>query len=180
MKKSVFLIIILSLILTGCKNITNTPSAKVENFMEKYQNMDSSILNKLDSIITSRNDLTNEQKNKYKTLMEKQYQNLSYTIKDENIMGNNANVVIEVETYDYRNALNKSEEYFDSNKDKFKKDDGKVDLAKYWDYKIEEMTKVNDKIRNEIIFTLHKEKDNWILNDISDTDREKIHGLFRG
>ena len=53
MKKSVFLIIILSLILTGCKNITNTPSAKVENFMEKYQNMDSSILNKLDSIITS-------------------------------------------------------------------------------------------------------------------------------
>lgn len=179
MKKISLLLIITILIFTGCKNMSNTPTAKVENFMEKYQSMDNSVLNQLDSIVENRSDLTDEQKSKYKTLMEKQYQNLSYTIKKEKIDGDNASVVIEVETYDYRNALNKSEAYFDNNEKEFKKDDGSIDLKKYWDYKIEEMIKVDDRITNEIVFVLHKEKDEWKLNDISDMDREKIHGLYR-
>ncbi len=180
MKKTFLLLIVFIISLTGCKNVSNTPSAKVENFMEKYQSMDSSVLNQLDSVISNRNDLTDEQKSNYKTLMEKQYQNLSYTIKDEYIDGDNANVTIEVETYDYRNALNKSEQYFNNNEKEFRKEDGRIDLKKYWDYKIEEMTKVSDRVKNTIIFTLNKEKKKWILNDISDTDREKIYGLFRG
>ena len=48
------------------------------------------------------------------------------------------------------------------------------------DYKIEEMIKVNDRITNEIVFVLHKEKGKWILDNISDIDRQKIHGLYRG
>lgn len=180
MKKKVLIFIICIIALTGCKNVSNTPTAKVENFMEKYQSMDSSVLNQLDFVVSNRNDLTDEQKSDYKTLMEKQYQNLSYEIKNKNINDNNANVTVEVETYDYRNALNKSEAYFDSNEKKFKTGDGKLDLKKYWDYKIEEMTKVNDRIKNEIVFTLHKENKKWVLDEISDTDREKIHGLYRG
>ena len=178
--KKINLLLIFILILTGCKNVSNTPTAKVENFMEKYQNIDSSVLNQLDSILENRLDLTEEQKNKYKTLMEKQYQNLSYTIKDENIEDNNANVVVEVETYDYINALNKSEEFYHNNRKDFEKEDGTTDLEKYMDYKIEEMIKVNDRITNEIVFVLHKEKGKWILDNISDIDRQKIHGLYRG
>lgn len=178
--KKISLLLTFILILTGCKNISNTPTAKVENFMEKYQNMDSSVLNQLDSILENRLDLTDEQKTKYKSLMEKQYQNLSYTIKDESISDNNANVVVEIETYDYRNALNKSELYFKNNENEFKKEDGKIDLEKYMDYRIEEMIKVDDRITNEIIFVLHKENKKWILDDISDMDRQKIHGLYRG
>ena len=178
--KKINLLLIFILILTGCKNVSNTPTAKVENFMEKYQNIDSSVLNQLDSILENRLDLTEEQKNKYKTLMEKQYQNLSYTIKDENIEDDNANVVVEVETYDYINALNKSEEFYNNNRKDFEKEDGTTDLEKYMDYKIEEMIKVNDRITNEIVFVLHKEKGKWILDNISDIDRQKIHGLYRG
>lgn len=178
--KKIGLLLIFILILTGCKNVSNTPTAKVENFMEKYQTMDSSVLNQLDSILENRLDLTDEQKSKYKSLMEKQYQNLSYTIKDENIEDDNANVVVEIETYDYRNALNKSELYFKNNENEFKKEDGKIDLEKYMDYRIEEMIKVDDRITNEIIFVLHKENKKWILDDISDMDRQKIHGLYRG
>ncbi len=180
MKKIILLLTIFIVLLTGCKNMSNTPSAKVENFMEKYQNMDSSILNQLDSIVTIRSDLTDEQKSNYKSLMEKQYQNLSYKIKKENISGNVANVIIEVETYDYRNALNKSEQYFNNNEKEFRKDDGTINTKKYWDYKIEEMTKVSDRVKNEIIFILSKNNGEWIMNDISDSDREKIHGLFKG
>ena len=29
-------------------------------------------------------------------------------------------------------------------------------------------------------FVLNKDKNKWLLNDISDMDREKIHGLYRG
>lgn len=180
MKKISLLFLIIILILTGCKNMSNTPTAKVENFMEKYQSMDSSVLNQLDSILENNSSLTDEQKSKYKSLMEKQYQNLSYTIKNENIDGDNANVVVEVETYDYRNALNKSEAYFDNNEYEFKNKDGSIDIKKYWDYKLEEMIKVDDRIKNEIVFVLHKEKKKWVLDNISDIDREKIHGLYRG
>ena len=178
--KKIILLLISILIFTGCENMSNTPTAKVENFMEKYQTMDSSVLSQLDSIVENRKDLTDEQKSKYKSLMEKQYQNLSYTIKDETSDKNNANVVVEVETYDYRNALNKSEVYFENNQDEFKKEDGSINLEKYMDYKIEEMIKVDDRITSEIVFVLHKKNNKWILDDISDIDRQKIHGLYRG
>ena len=180
MKKIVLLLMTFTILLTSCKNMSNTPTAKVENFMEKYQSMDSSVLGQLDVIVSNRKDLTDEQKTNYKSLLEKQYQNLSYVITEEQKDKNNAKVTIEVETYDYRGALNKSEEYFNNNEKEFQKEDGKIDLKKYWDFRIEEMTKTQDRVKNIIVFTLHKEKDNWILNDISDTDRDKIHGLFRG
>ena len=117
---------------------------------------------------------------RYLIITERQYQNISYKIKDENTSGENATVTVEVETFDYRSALNKSEEYYENNKKKFQKDDGKIDQEKYWDYKISEMKKTEDKIKNEIIFTLHKENDKWILDDISDSDRQKLHGLYGG
>ena len=148
--------------------------------MSKYQRMDSEVLSQLDSIVSNNKDLTDDQKKDYKNLIERQYQNISYKIKDENTSGENATVTVEVETFDYRSALNKSEEYYENNKKKFQKGDGKIDQEKYWDYKISEMKKTEDKIKNEIIFTLHKENDKWILDDISDSDRQKLHGLYGG
>lgn len=45
------------------------------------------------------------------------------------------------------------------------------------DYKITEMQKVSDRKQYEIVFTLRKEDDGWVMDNISDTDREKLHGL---
>ena len=42
------------------------------------------------------------------------------------------------------------------------------------------MTKVEDKKENEIVFTLHKDKNKWVLDDVSDSDREKLHGVYNG
>ena len=168
MKKFYLVLFTIVLFLSGCSTNTNTPTSKVEEFMSKYQRMDSEVLSQLDSIVS------------YKNLIERQYQNISYKIKDENTSGENATVTVEVETFDYRSALNKSEEYYENNKKKFQKEDGKIDQEKYWDYKISEMKKTEDKIKNEIIFTLHKENDKWILDDISDSDRQKLHGLYGG
>ena len=110
MKKLVLVIAILFLF-TGCNDMMNTPTKKVEDFLGKYQSMDSDVLTQLDDIIESDRDLKDAQKKDYKSLMEKQYQNLSYKIKDENTDGDKATVDVEVEVYDYRSDIDKAETY---------------------------------------------------------------------
>lgn len=179
MKKFILSIFVMMFFVVGCSVNTNTPTSKVEEFMSKYQRMDSEVLSSLDKVVSSNKELSDDQKEDYKGLMERQYQNLSYKIKDENTKGDNSNVTVEIETYDYRSSLDNSENYYNNNKDKFKDDDGKIDKKKYWDYKISEMKKTDDKVKSEIVFTLHKDNDTWVLDDISDSDREKLHGIYK-
>ena len=95
--------------LTGCTDILNTPSRKVEEFLGKYQTMDTSIIKELDDSIEDI-DASDNYKMEYKNLLKKQYQNLSYSIKDENIDGDKASVEVEIEVFDYYNTLEKVDE----------------------------------------------------------------------
>lgn len=176
--KKLFLAVVVLLIFTGCNDMTNTPTKKVEDFLGKYQSMDSDVLAQLDDVIEDDVDMKDEQKKDYKSLMEKQYQNLSYKIKNENTDGDKATVDVEVEVYDYRSALDKAETYRKENKDEFLDEDDKEDSSKYMDYKIAELKKVSDKRKYTITFNLHKDDGEWVLDDISDRDREKLHGLY--
>ena len=179
MKKLFFVVVLLFLFTTGCGDMSNTPTMKVEDFLGKYQSMDSDVLAQLDDVIKEDIEMDDDAKTEYKSLMEKQYQNLSYKIKNETINGDNATVDVEVEVYDYRNAIAKAEEYRDKNKDEFLDDDKNDDISKYIKYKIEELKKVSDKRKYSITFNLHKDDGEWILDDISDSDREKLHGLYQ-
>lgn len=178
MKKMIVAVVLLFLFTTGCGDMSNTPTMKVEDFLGKYQSMDSDVLSQLEDVIKEDTDMDEDQRKEYKSLMEKQYQNLSYKIKNENINGDNATVDVEVEVYDYRNALDKAEEYRDKNKEEFQDDNKKDDISKYIKYKIEELKKVSDKRKYTITFNLHKTDGEWVVDDISDSDREKIHGLY--
>ena len=80
MKKTIYLFIILLIILTGCKSVNNTPTKRVESFLSDYQNLNPSVIERLDNEI-NKEKLSKDQKKKYKDLMKKQYQNLSYKIK---------------------------------------------------------------------------------------------------
>ncbi len=166
-------------LLAGCGDMGNTPTKKVEDFLGKYQSMDSEVLAQLDTIIDEENDFTDDQKTDYKSLMEKQYQNLSYKIQSENINDDEATVETEIEVYDYRNALDKAEDYRSEHQDEFMDEDGKEDYEKFMSYRIEELKKVSDKKKYNITFHLQKEDGDWVLEDISDSDREKIHGLYQ-
>lgn len=183
MKKKILIVIfVVTLIefVTACGNITDSPTSKVENFMSKYQRLDSEVLAQLDSVVSSNTELTDDQKDDYRNLMERQYQDLSYKIKDENTLADSSTVTVEIETYDYRTAINKSEDYYNNNKEEFESESGDLDDKKYWDYKITQMKTTEDRVKTEIVFTLHKEDGKWILEDLSDSDREKIHGLYIG
>ena len=178
MKKFLIAVAVLFLF-TGCDDMSNTPTKKVEDFLGKYQSMDSEVLSQLDDIVTTDGEMTDDQKNEYKSLMEKQYQNLSYKITNETINDDKAEVEVEVEVYDYRNALDKAEKYRNENEKEFQDDNDTFSLEKYVDYWIGELKKVSDKKQETILFNLHKEDDEWVVDDISDSDREKLHGLYR-
>ncbi len=166
-------------LIVGCGNMMNTPTKKVEEFLSKYQTMDKEVLSQLDEVITDAGNLNDSQKDTYRDLMKKQYQNLSYKIKDETEDGNNANVLVEIEVYDYGKAIRDSETYLTTNRDEFLRDDSsEVDTVKFLDYKIGKMKEVKDKITYTINFTLTKVNDEWQLDNINDVDRQKLHGLY--
>ena len=176
----VLLVLSFIFLLVGCGDMTNTPTKKVEQFLSKYQDLDDDVINNLDSVITDKETLTAEQKDSYRELMKKQYKNLNYKIKEETQDGNSAIVSAEIEVIDYGKSISESEKYLSENKDEFisDKDSSVVDMVKYMTYKIKQMTNAKDKITYTINFSLTKENGKWKLNDISDIDRLKLHGLY--
>lgn len=176
-KKLLFIFLGLFL-LVGCTNTNNTPSDKVEEFLGKYQKLDDDVLTQLDLTLDSDTEMDEDQKKDYRSLMEKQYQNLSYKITDEKIEDDTAIVDVEIEVYDYQTSITKSKEYFDSHKDEFVKDENEDGTKAYIEYKIKEMKDVTDKTTYTITFNLTKEDNEWVVDDITDIDRQKLHGLY--
>lgn len=171
------LIILISIIfLTGCTDIMNTPSSKVEEFLGKYQTMDTSIVKELDDTIEEMNASDNYKK-EYKSLLLKQYQNLAYKIKDEKIDGTRSNVEVEIEVFDYYNTLENVNEDIDKNSDDFKDEEDKSRKEKIEEYKIKKLKATTNKAKYTIIFTLTKKDGKWTLDKVSDDDIKKIHGL---
>lgn len=216
MKKLGKVLVLLFLVLTlfaGCGNMANTPTKKVEEFLGKYQSMDSEVLTQLDSVISNDKAMSDEQKESYRAALEKQYQNLSYKIKDETIDGDTATVDVEIEVLDYATSISESKKYYQEHPDEFDNkdkdnndnndnDNGNDSLiedaadaagdaidavedaiensASYIDYKLKQLETVNDKTKYTITFNLTKENGEWMLEDISDEDIEKLHGLYEG
>lgn len=190
----------LLLFLAGCGNMANTPTQKVEEFLGKYQTMDEDVITQLKQVLSDDKTMNDEQKDKYRALMEKQYQNLSYKIENEDIDGDKATVDVEVEVLDYATTINKSKKYYEEHKDEIekenqedKKDNDNViedagddletavkESSAYINYKLKELESVSDTTTYTITFYLNKENGDWKLQDISDSDRQKLHGLYEG
>ena len=189
---------ILLLVIVGCSNNMSTLTNKVEEFLGKYQSMDEDVLKQLDQVIKDDDTMNDDQKDKYKALMEKQYQNLSYKIENEDIEGNSATVDVEIEVLDYATTASKAQEYYTEHKEEIeekyndKKEDNDNSLENagddvlqaveesvaYINYKLEELETANDTVTYNMTFYLTKEDGEWILQDISDLDRKKLHGLY--
>ncbi len=170
MRKIIILVISLILV-TGCDDIMNTPTRRVEEYLGKYQILDSSVLTELDDVFDN-SDYSEKYKEEYKELMIKQYQNLSYKIKNEQTNGDTANVIVEIEVFDYNNAIDEANDYIDEHESEFQ---NKEDIDHY---KINAIKNVTDKASYTINFSLVKDNKKWVLEKINDNDLEKIHGLY--
>ena len=175
--KKILLLLVSLILVTGCNDMMNTPTRRVEEYLGKYQILDSTVLTELDNVVDN-SDYSDEYKEEYKELMIKQYQNLSYKIKNEQTNGDTATVIVELEVFDYNNALSEAEDYIDEHDSEFIDDEDETRDEKIDHYKINAMKEVTDKASYTINFSLIKDNKKWVLEKISDSDLEKIHGLY--
>lgn len=176
--KKIFLIVMTLLLLVGCESVMNNPTKRVEVFLNKYQTMDNEVLTQLDDTLNEDGTLSDNQKKDYKELMKKQYQNLTYTIKDEEVDGNNAIVKVEIEVYDFNKAMTNADNYLTEHQDEFIDDNDTINNEKFMDYKIKQMKDMSEKVKYTIDFSLTKKDNQWQLDNIDEITRQKIHGIY--
>ena len=141
-------------LLTGCTSLMNTPTDKVEEYLDKYKTTDNAVLDQLEAVVDEVGDMmTDDHKARYKELMKKQYQNLSYKIKDETIDGDKATVETEIEVYDYKTSTDESDRYLNEHNDEFLGEDKNVDNDKFMTFKLDALDKVKDKVTYTINFS---------------------------
>ena len=177
MKKILFIVLVL-LCLTGCNNLMNTPTKKVEYLLSKYQKNDEDVLKQLDNALLSDTILDSNQGNRYKDIMKRQYSDLSYIVKNEAIDGKTAIVEVEIEVYDYSKAIKEVENKLLENSDLYKDETGEISTLKYNDDKLNSLENAKDRVKYTINFTLSKVDEEWIVDDLTETERMKIHGLY--
>lgn len=170
------------LVLTGCA-MGNTPTSKVEAFLDSYTSGNDTVLKQLKEMVDADAMMDDSQRTTYSDIMKKQYKDLTYDIKNEVIDGDNATVTAEIEVYDYYRSNQDSQAYFESNRDQFKENStdnnsDNISNSKFIDYRLSQLQNVTDRIKYTIDFTLKKSDDKWVLDDIDDATRQKIHGLF--
>ena len=170
MKKIILLgvtIITLLTILVGC-SMSNTPTSKVEELFSKYQRLDTDITDEIDTLLSTET-LTNDQKDRYRKLIENQYRNLTYEIKDEKLDGDIAVVTTQIEVLDYRKAI--SELNTEVGND--------YDILEYNNKKLDKLEKVKDKVAYTLEINVVKDDDgNWKLSNLSSNDIKKIQGMY--
>ena len=178
MKKILFSILAI-LTFAGCTNMMQqTPTSVVEDYLHKYQTLDEDLLDQLKAVLDMDN-LNDENKTAYEDVMKRQYQDLDYEVKDEKIDGDEATVEVEIKVYDYQSISKDTDKYLEEHKEEFYGTDKEVDMDKYMEYRIGKLNDAKDKVTYTIYFTLTKDKDDkWVLDDLSEQERLKLHGLY--
>ncbi len=177
--KKILVVLFFVIFLTGCSCAIddNKPEEAVDTFFEMYRNKDDNIITQLKETIENE-DLTDDKKEEYQELMEKQYDQFAYVIKDTKQEDNEATVTVELTVLNYRSAILQAEEELKNNPEKFNDDEGNFSNEKYMDYKIEKMSEVTDTTTHTIDLSLTKENGMWKVNQLSSDDISKLHGLY--
>ena len=178
--KKVLSILGLALIMTGCSlgNMDNTPTKKVEEYLNNYQTLNSNVLSELDSMINQEEMFDEDQQTTYKDIMKKHYQDLTYTIKEETVNGDKATVEAEIEVNDYTKTLKEAENNRTTNEADFLDEEGVFDEGKFNDYKLNLLKENKERVKYTIYFSLSKSGDEWVLDELTETEQEKILGIY--
>ena len=193
--------------LTACSlSMNSEPKAKVKELLDKYKNQDTSVITNLDDVIDS--EYEGEYKERFKTLLMNQYKNMEYKITDEQIDGDTAIVTADITIYNYGTAIDSANTYLQEHEKEFYKSAtnnntltsgentdnsnennlisenttqnnvNEIDYDKFLDYKLNLLEEVTDRKTYSIDFTLTKENDKWVLDELPTDTIRKIHGLY--
>ena len=193
------------ILLTGC-GMDNTPTKRVEGFLDSYRKEDSNVIDQLKEMVDADSLMNDSQKEEYTSIIKNQYKNMTYEIKDEEINGNDATVTAEVEVYDYYKVNKDSEEYYNNNQNEFEENSSVAEDIKdaadkvkekaedvaedvkdavtskkesnFVDYRLGKLKETKDRVKYTIDFSLTKVDSKLVLNDIDEVTRQKLHGLY--
>lgn len=167
--KKIILVFTFLLLLVGC-SLSNSPTSKVEDLLTKYQTLDKDIEEGINNVI-GEETLTDNQRERYRNLIEKQYKNLSYEVKDERYDGDNATITVEIEVLDYKKAINEVSSAYLQRED--------YTVEEYNNAKLDALEKVKDNVLYTIDFDVSKDSNgNWRLSSLSNETIKKILGMY--
>ena len=179
MKKvyKVLLVVGICLVLAGCGCMKKTAKGAVQDYLNQYKNLSSNVLSSMDDVVNDEN-LTDSQKEKYRDILKRQYQDLKYEITSEKYDGDNATVEVKITVYDLYKVQKDANNYLTNSGDEFK-ENGVYSNDLFMNYKLDKMKKVTDTVEYNITFNVTKDdKGNYKVNDLSNSDLEKIHGVY--
>lgn len=173
--KKILTILIMLLILAGCGG--NTPKGAVDSYLKKYRNLNSEVLVDLEALVEKEN-LNNEQGEKYRDILKKQYKDLSFEIIKEEYKEDEIFVTVKINVYDLYKVQSDASKYLASNPEKFYNENNEYDNNLYLDYKLEQMKNITDRVEYNVTFTVIKENDKYIVKQPSEEILQKIHGIY--
>ena len=179
MKKvyKLLLVVGICLVLAGCGCMKKTAKGAVQDYLNQYKNLSSNVISSMDDVVNDEN-LTDSQKEKYRDILKRQYQDLKYEIVNEKYDGDNATVEVKITVYDLYKVQKDANNYLTNNGDEFK-ENGVYSNNLFMNYKLDKMKKVTDTVEYNITFNVTKDdKGNYKVNDLSNSDLEKIHGVY--
>lgn len=178
-RKSILFMLMIGILLIGCtKDLSNTPTKKVEEMLSKYQTLDKAVLEDLDKVVAEDENFNTKQREKYRKIMKKHYGDLIYVIKEETVNGDDAVVEVEIEVTSYKEILKEAEDYRKSHEAEFYDETGKYDVSKFIDYKLEKIEKAKEKVKYTLEINVSKRNDKWTVDSLSNDDKDKINGVF--
>lgn len=179
MKKvyKVLLVVGICLVLAGCGCMKKTAKGAVQDYLNQYKNLSSNVISSMDDVVNDEN-LTDSQKEKYRDILKRQYQDLKYEITSEKYDGDNATIEVKITVYDLYKVQKDANNYLTNSGDEFK-ENGVYSNDLFMNYKLDKMKKVTDTVEYNITFNVTKDdKGNYKVNDLSNSDLEKIHGVY--
>ena len=149
-----FFWVLLLLLFGGC-NLSNNPNSVVEDYLGRYQMLDDSIDIDYRDLVGDVN-INNSDIDVFNYYIKKQYRNMSYDIKETSIDGDKAKVTVEVEVYNYKDAINNSD----------------------YNAILTSLTSVKDKVVYTVNFNLRYRDDKWEIGNISKEVKSKLLGIY--
>lgn len=164
MKKFILFGVCILFLLTGCQ-LDNTPTSQVEAFLTKYQMLDEDI--SVDYVSLSNEVVSDvELQRKYQKLIQKQYKSLSYEVKEEEIDGEEAEVTVEIEVFNYGDVIQK---YNAAN----------YEETTYHQKVVQDLERVKEKVTYTIDFeVVQNQNGEWGVTPIDSEESQKLLGIY--
>ncbi len=174
--KKVIVLLFMLLLVVGC-NLSNTPSSKVEMYLNGLNDLNDDVVMDIETKVSSEN-LTNENKEIYKKVLRRQYEDLKYEIKEESLNGDEAFVIVKINVYDFHKEEVNSINYMNDNTNEFSDVNGIFDNNLFNTYRLNKLNEIKDRIDYEIKFNLTKNNGEWVVQNPDKETLEKINGFY--